>query len=205
MTDVTITINYDTLARQIKKYTKNSARSKPEKQFSYAEIRDRNINLIISLLHYPGVIKADVELLPLATEIEIGCYNSAIRICNDLHVVTEWANKKFIDRYSGVCYKVFSNMKLNKNLIYDIISGKIPPESVGSLTNEQLYTDGSREVRELLQIKNSQAIEDKYSDEVCRKCTAKKIVKTKKQTRSADEMETIFSECKECGYKYISG
>lgn len=37
----------------------------------------------------------------------------------------------------------------------------------------------------------------------CPKCDAKKLHYTTRQTRRADEGETVFVQCKKCGYKSI--
>jgi len=38
----------------------------------------------------------------------------------------------------------------------------------------------------------------------CPKCNAKELYYSSRQTRSADEGETVFLECKKCGFKSVT-
>ncbi|KAJ2904074.1 hypothetical protein MKZ38_008885 [Zalerion maritima] len=121
------------------------------------------------------------------------------------------------DKYGGETqdYKkklrsLFQNLKAktNKELGQNVMSGKLSPKTLVSMSPDDLKSSELKKTEEKLMqenIKNAQVAQETRSisaELICGGCNQRKVAYTQAQTRSADEPMTTFCECMNCGKRW---
>ena len=141
--------------------------------------------------------------------IEKSIYNSAIKEARLRYIQRSWECTDFKKLYKTNYFKVYGNIKLNKNA--DFVLNKIKygiwePEKIVSMKITELYPD----IWEEIIIKNSKKMEmlskqnnvQGTSMFKCGKCKLNNCTYYQMQTRSADEPMTTFVTCLNCSNRW---
>uniref|UniRef100_A0A6C0DPV3 TFIIS-type domain-containing protein n=1 Tax=viral metagenome TaxID=1070528 RepID=A0A6C0DPV3_9ZZZZ len=138
----------------------------------------------------------------LATNMEKGIYNYAIKEAGSRKIIKKWENPYFSILYIDRLRSIYFNIK-NEELLQLIKTKEITPQTVAFMTHQELNPEHWKELIDK-KIKrdankftmNIQASTDMFT---CKKCRSKKCTYYELQTRSADEPATIFVTCLDCG------
>ena len=112
------------------------------------------------------------------------------------------------DEYRKKIRSLFMNLKQNKALGPQIMSGSITAERFVVMTLEELKSEKMKKEEVEFQKENMKKAqvpmaEKSISDALrCGKCGQKKVSYSQAQTRSADEPMTTFCECTVCGNRW---
>tara|TARA_B100000925_G_C21957061_1_gene451639 strand:+ start:718 stop:1206 length:489 start_codon:yes stop_codon:yes gene_type:complete len=143
-------------------------------------------------------IKKEKVLLNL----EIGIFNYSLQEASRKKEVKKWENPKFVQIYSDRLRTIYINMK-DEKILNALNSGELLPQTFAFMTHQEMKPEIWKELIE----KKSRIDATKFDTNVtartdmftCGKCKSKKCTYYTMQTRSADEPETIFITCLDCG------
>lgn len=143
-------------------------------------------------------IKKEKDLLNL----EIGIFNYSLQEASRKKEVKKWENPKFVQIYSDRLRTIYINMK-DEKILNALNSGELLPQTFAFMTHQEMKPEIWKELIE----KKSRIDATKFDTNVtartdmftCGKCRSKKCTYYTMQTRSADEPETIFITCLDCG------
>jgi DNA-directed RNA polymerase subunit M/transcription elongation factor TFIIS len=157
--------------------------------------------------NYPAWETTDKERREsIVRRIERNCFATAIHESKIDGVNRSFHDKKFVDRYSAICFKVLANIDAKScvgstYLIDELINGNIDECVVAELPSVALCPEASASEREEIRIRSEQKIVQKVSTAyVCYKCKENKTVFLEYQSRAADECSTKSIKCVNCGY-----
>ena len=141
--------------------------------------------------------------IQLGTNIEKGIFNYTIQEATYRQIIKKWKNPMFCEIYASRLKVLMLNFQKNTELVKQIYSGEITPDTLAFMTHQELCPDKWREridakiKRERSKLNsNLEAMTDMFT---CGKCKSKKCTYYEMQTRSADEPATIFVTCLDCG------
>ena len=151
-----------------------------------------------------AVLKNDV----LSTNMEKAVFNYAIREAGHKKIIKKWTNPAFSQIYVDHLRTVYMNLP---NQLSHIQSGEISPQDYVFMTHQEMKPE---RWAQLLEKKN--VIEaNKYTNNVeastdmftCPhpKCRSKRCTYYTLQVRSADEPESVFVSCLDCGKNFRKG
>jgi transcription elongation factor S-II len=143
-----------------------------------------------------------VDNIDLATNLEKGVFNFAIKEATIKKEVKKWENPWFVQLYTDRLRSIYINLK-NPNILEQIKSGELLPQTFAFMTHQEMNPERWKELIE----KKKLVDKSKYDTQLvartdmftCGKCKSKKCTYYTMQTRSADEPETIFITCLDCG------
>lgn len=138
----------------------------------------------------------------LATNLEKGIYNFAIKEANNRKIIKKWENPHFVQLYLDRLRSICVNLK-NPDLLDHLKRGEISPQSLAFMTHQEM---NPARWRILIDQKITRDA-NKFTDNIrastdmftCKKCKSKRTTYYELQTRSADEPATIFVTCLDCG------
>lgn len=138
----------------------------------------------------------------LATNLEKGIYNFAIKEANNRKIIKKWENPHFSQLYLDRLRSIYINLK-NEALLDHLKNGEISPQSLAFMTHQEMNPDHWR----ILIDQKMKRDANKFTDNIrastdmftCKKCKSKRTTYYELQTRSADEPATIFVTCLDCG------
>ena len=138
----------------------------------------------------------------LATNLEKGIYNFAIKEANNRKIIKKWENPHFAQLYLDRLRSIYINLK-NEALLDHLKNGEISPQSLAFMTHQEMNPDRWR----ILIDQKMKRDANKFTDNIrastdmftCKKCKSKRTTYYELQTRSADEPATIFVTCLDCG------
>jgi len=158
----------------------------------------------------PEVFRANIckKLVPIlgdetiATNLEKGIFNYAIKEANNKKIIKKWENPHFAQIYVDRLRTIYLNLK-NESLLAQITQKEITPQALAFMTHQEFDPEHWREHIER-KIKRDSS---KYTNNIeastdlftCKKCKSKRCTFYELQTRSADEAMTIFITCLDCG------
>ena len=139
--------------------------------------------------------------------IEKSVYNWAIREATAKQLVRiQWDNPLFVQLYVDRLRSVYTNLSTNAALVQRIVSGDVSPETVGSMTHQEMNPERWDDIIELKKKRdhskyqmNMVANTDLYK---CSRCKSTQCNYTTQQIRSADEAMTVFVTCLSCGKQW---
>ncbi len=136
----------------------------------------------------------------IVRKLERSCFNESLRICERDGVLRKFGNTKFDNRYSGLCYKIITNLINEDSHMFDsIISGLLIADNIATYPQHVLCPSYSAEERRQIDIRKNVHLEQKYSTAyTCRKCFASKTTSIPVQTRCADEASNTSIKCMNC-------
>jgi transcription elongation factor S-II len=149
-----------------------------------------------------GKIQPIVADEKLATNLEKGIYNFAIKEANNRKIIKKWENPHFAQLYLDRLRSIYINLK-NEALLDHLKNGEISPQSLAFMTHQEMNPDRWR----ILIDQKMKRDANKFTDNIrastdmftCKKCKSKRTTYYELQTRSADEPATIFVTCLDCG------
>ena len=136
------------------------------------------------------------------TNLEIGIFNYSLQEASRKKEVKKWENPKFVQIYIDRLRSLFINMK-DEKILNALKSGELLPQTYAFMTHQEMKPEIWKELIE----KKSTIDATKFDTNItartdmftCGKCKSKKCTYYTMQTRSADEPETIFITCLDCG------
>ena len=142
-----------------------------------------------------------------ASNLEKGIFNYAIKEATIKKIVKKWENPHFVSLYKDRLRSIYMNLK-NDHFRKMIENNEIEIKQVAFMTHHEFNPERWRKMIEKKMKKdasklndNIQASTDMYT---CKKCKSKRCTYYEMQTRSADEPETIFVTCLDCGKHWRS-
>uniref|UniRef100_A0A6C0D591 TFIIS-type domain-containing protein n=1 Tax=viral metagenome TaxID=1070528 RepID=A0A6C0D591_9ZZZZ len=148
-----------------------------------------------------------IEDKDVATNLEKGVFNFAIKEANLRKIIKKWENGRFVQLYTDRLRTIFINLK-NSELLNSLNNGEITPQQLAFMTHQEMNPDHWRTLIEQKTVRdankfsnNIQASTDMFT---CKKCRGKRCTYYELQTRSADEPATIFVTCLDCGKNWKS-
>lgn len=134
--------------------------------------------------------------------LEKGIFNFAIKEATIKSEVKKWENPKFVQIYTDRLKTIYLNMK-NKKILDSLISGEIKPQVFAFMTHQEMNPEHWKELIEKKSVIDANKYDTKLVSNTdmftCSKCKSKNCQYYTMQTRSADEPETIFISCLDCG------
>jgi transcription elongation factor S-II len=141
--------------------------------------------------------------------IEKSIYNFTIKEARDKRIERLWSNKNFSFLYKKNYFKVYSNIKLNRNASFvmnKLKYGYFQPENIVSMRHEDLFPElwedfiiQNKKKMDLLSKENKEQGTSQFR---CGKCKKNNCTYFQLQTRSADEPMTVFVTCLECNNRW---
>lgn len=145
--------------------------------------------------------------LSLASDVELIFYQKSRRhawiyrkTCIKLLSMIDFHDKEWPHRV-----KVDSNDFLNSEILANKLwnmSDKDWLDNTSGYRSFDEYAEKSENLKKLLDIANALDKEDPGSVIRCPKCKSNKVEDRRKQTRGADEPETIFARCENCNHRF---
>lgn len=143
----------------------------------------------------------------LFINMEKGIFNYAIREANSRRIIKKWSNPKFVLIYIDRVRSILSN--IDKSYIQEsLLNGDISPQQFSVMTHQEMDPSRWKELLEKKSREDSLKCEEKLVANTdmftCSRCKTKNCNYYSMQTRSADEPETIFVTCIDCGKHWRS-
>ena len=144
-------------------------------------------------------------------DLEIGIYNWCIDYCDSKKIFKSWKNNRFTMIYLEKVRSILSNIDKNSylsnvELIERLKKKEFLPHELAFMKPENMFPDRWKDHTESFFKKYQHAYENRVEamteDYLCLKCKQRKCVYFTLQTRSADESETIFIRCINCGHSF---
>lgn len=144
----------------------------------------------------------------LGRHLEICAWNWCVRTCRRDKIPLYWQDKRFRYRYTTRALALEQNLRnprnpslaarlLRKSLGLKAFAAMRPPEMWPELWEPVYQRAAARQLRREAGItRASDAPDGAYE---CRRCKSRKTVYTTMQIRSADEPETVYVHCLNCG------
>mgnify|MGYP006092252553 CR=1 FL=1 len=156
-------------------------------------------------------LNEELNEINLCRKIEKSVYNYCIHTSGDKCIPKSWNNPIFKNLYLCKIRSIYSNIKedsyiQNKTFKKKIISGKIDPNKIATLSSYDIFPEVWKELIDLKSKRDKlkyelkpEAMTDVFK---CRKCGSRSCSYYEVQTRSADEPMTQFINCLECGNRW---
>lgn len=144
-------------------------------------------------------------------DLEIGIYNWCIEYAGEHKIVRNWNNKRFCNMYLEKARSVLSNINAssyikNERLLSRLNDKEFLPHDVAFMKPDNLFPDKWRDACEAYLKKFENAYENKSLVTTdmfkCGKCKKRECTYYLYQCRSADEPETAFIRCINCGMSW---
>ena len=140
-----------------------------------------------------------------AANMEIAIYNYTIREATQKKIIKKWENPSFVTIYMDRLRTIYRNL-INPAFLDRIISGELSPKDAVFMTHQEM--DEARWVDKMEHKKILDA--NRYTENMaasttlftCSKCKSNRCTFYSLQIRSADEGETIFITCMDCGKRW---
>lgn len=147
----------------------------------------------------------EVKQTALVRQMERNCFEVVINDCIQDGIDRIFTDKKFVDRYSAICSRVMSNIKLSSNtpdcIIRRLMNNELDPYKIAEYSSIELYPSATTDLRDNIQKRSEQKTPDKVSRaHTCYKCGENRTIYQGYQARSADEGESKSILCVGCGY-----
>jgi len=152
------------------------------------------------------IIKDDI----LGMNMEKAVYNYTIREAGHKKIIKKWTNPSFAQMYIDHLRTVYLNLN-NENILNQIISKELAPQIFVFMTHQEMKPERWIELLEKKNIidanKFSNNIEASTDLFTCPapKCRSRRCTYYTLQVRSADEPESVFVTCLDCGKNFRKG
>jgi len=146
----------------------------------------------------------------IASNIEIGVFNYTLEKADEKKIIKTWNNDVFQQLYIDRLRTIYINLESNAELLEKIKKEEITAKEFVYMTHQEMNPERWRELIERKNIldankNNTNLLEANTDMFTCPKCKSKRCNFYTLQTRSADEPETIFISCLDCGKKFRKG
>lgn len=136
-----------------------------------------------------------------STNLERAIFNYALREAHVRKEVKKWDNPRFVQLYNDRLWTVFINLK-KARILESIKNDELLPQTFVFMTHQEMDPEHWKELLDKKRIldQNSETTLVANTDMfTCSKCKTNNCNFYTMQTRSADEPETIFITCIDCG------
>ena len=146
----------------------------------------------------------------IALNLEKGVFNYSLQEAGHKKIIKKWTNDRFIQLYVDRLRTIYINLK-NPDLLHHLKSKEIAPQTLVFMTHQEMNPDIWKDLLNKKSIidankynVNLEASTDMFT---CPKsnCRSRKCTYYTLQVRSADEPETIFVTCLDCGKNFRKG
>jgi transcription elongation factor S-II len=146
-----------------------------------------------------------------AKDLEIGIYNWTIDYSDKNKIIKSWKNARFSKIYIEKARSVISNLDKdayvqNTRLLNRLEEKEFAPHEIPFMKAEETFPELWKETIDayMKKYKNAYIQQDLPVTEMfrCSKCGKRRCTFYTMQTRSADEGETVFVNCLNCGKKF---
>jgi DNA-directed RNA polymerase subunit M/transcription elongation factor TFIIS len=141
-------------------------------------------------------------------KLERGCVNRAIIKSKSYNIRCVWSNKRFVDLYNSICYKVASNIdpesEVHSNYIKTkILMNDINLDKVADMTSKELCPKKYEKINKQMDQRINLQRKIKYSELFhCRKCKRNQCTTERRYNRSLDEGTNLTVKCMFCGHEW---
>ena len=152
-----------------------------------------------------------VENEQISKNIEIGIFNSTIRLSEQMGVVRKWDNNHFKKLYLLKVISIYSNLKKdsyikNDYLLKNLKEGNIQGYNLAFITPAESFPEMWRPILDKKVLRDQMKFEKRTEIATnlyqCSKCGERKCTMYQLQTRSADEPMTTFVTCLNCDKRW---
>ena len=146
----------------------------------------------------------------VALNLEKGVFNYALREANHKKILKKWTNGRFTQLYVDRLRTIYVNLK-NPELLTHLKSKEIAPQTLAFMTHQEMNPDRWRDLLNKKNIidanKYNTNLEASTDLVTCPKpkCRSRRCTYYTLQVRSADEPESIFVTCLDCGKNFRKG
>jgi DNA-directed RNA polymerase subunit M/transcription elongation factor TFIIS len=153
-----------------------------------------------------AIFKDDV----IGINTEKAIYNYAIQEAGRKKIIKKWSNQSFSQLYIDHFRTIYLNLK-NEALFKQIISNEITPQSFVFMTHQEMKPERWNSLLEKKNIidanKYNSNVEASTDMFICPKpkCRSRRCTYYTLQVRSADEPESVFVTCLDCGKNFRKG
>lgn len=134
--------------------------------------------------------------------LEKALYNYTIKEAGFRKIVKKWENAPFVQLYVDRLRSLYMNLK-HEEILHAIQNDELKVQTYAFMTHQEMKPSIWKELLEKKALmENSKFETDLVANTdmfTCGKCKSKKCSYYTMQTRSADEPETIFISCLDCG------
>lgn len=140
--------------------------------------------------------------------LEKGCLNKAINKSKEIDIRCLWDNKKFVDEYHAICYKVACNIDkesvVNSDYILNkIINNEVSIIDIASMNSKQLCPEKYKKIDEKVSKRNNVEAKIKCSEMYrCSKCKKNQTTTERVYNRSWDEGVSLKITCRYCNHSW---
>ena len=147
----------------------------------------------------------------ITTNLERGVYNFTIWKAKQRHEPCTWDNINFVNIYKNKLKQVCANLipscyVHNQNLIHKLKKGEYYPHEIAFLPPNKLYPERWEKIVQEKNKRDAVISEIDFGQATeqftCARCKGTKTTYYTMQTRSADEAETVFITCLQCGRRW---
>jgi len=147
----------------------------------------------------------------ISINLEKGIYNYTIWKSKNRHEPCTWDNVCFINIYKNklkqICANIIPNSYINNhNLLKKLRNKEFKPHEIAFLSPGQLFPEKWEKIVQEKKKRDAVMSEIDFGQATnqftCVKCKGNKTTYYTMQTRSADEAETVFITCLQCGRRW---
>jgi transcription elongation factor S-II len=148
------------------------------------------------------------EVIGINTEKAI--YNYAIQEAGRKKIIKKWSNSSFSQLYIDHFRTIYLNLK-NETLFKQVVSNEIMPQTLVFMTHQEMKPERWNALLEKKNIidanKYNSNVEASTDMFICPKpkCRSRRCTYYTLQVRSADEPESVFVTCLDCGKNFRKG
>lgn len=144
-------------------------------------------------------------------DLEIGIYNWTIEYSTEHKIIKNWKNPRFYNIYVEKTRSVINNLDkstyINNNRLLNRLKEKeFTPHDIAYMKAEETFPELWKDTIDayMKKYKNAYVRKDVHVTDMfrCSKCGKRECTFYTMQTRSADEGETVFVSCLNCGKKF---
>lgn len=151
-----------------------------------------------------------VHDVTIATNLEKAVYNYAVSESTKRKIIKKWENPVFSQVYIDHLRTIYSNLK-NPALLSQLTSKELAPHTFVFMTHQEMNPERWKVLLDKKSVidankftTNVQASTDMFTCPVP-KCRSKRCTYYTLQVRSADEPESVFVSCLDCGKNFRKG
>lgn len=146
-----------------------------------------------------------------AKDLEIGVYNKSLDYAENMKVIQNWTNQKFVRIYLNMACHVYVNINKdsyigNARLLKRLEEKEFAPHKLPYMMPQQTYPEQWKTIIDDKLKRDEHVFEEKpqamTSQFKCGKCKKRECIYQELQLRSADEPMTLFITCLNCGNRW---
>lgn len=142
-------------------------------------------------------------------QIELSCYNTTLKKCDELMYIKSWDEQNFNYLYHVISCRVTKNLDINSEvksnyLISQVKNKNIKLQNIALMSSDELCPEKSEKIKEKIQHRTKQKIIYKKSHiYTCKNCKHKEVTVETVQIRALDEGSNYSLTCTFCNNNWI--